>query len=304
MAILKKYNLALVAIFSFGTLAFGQDPMTTDQPQGNQPNKDNIVNATWQPSLVNDGVIDHIEHINRAIEWTNPRENDVAWAQRVWRQIDVRQKQNQAFIYKGDDRTGGGAFIEILIDLIKKGKIMAYNPIDDRFATPLTKESFENAIGGGYDTVEVPDVITGEITRKITKKELNIDLITKYQVKEDWIFDRNLGKLVVKIIGIAPLIDRYDEATQQFKYSTPMFWIYYPEARKELVNYEVYNPVNMVNRMNWTDFLDRRYFSSYIIKTSINNPFGHRLSEDINGLYEGQEILNDLINRESDMWER
>ena len=104
MAILKKYNLALVAIFSFGTVAFGQDPMTTDQPQGNQPNRDNIVNATWQPSLVNDGVIDHIDHINRAIEWTNPRENDVAWAQRVWRQIDVRQKQNQAFIYKGDDR--------------------------------------------------------------------------------------------------------------------------------------------------------------------------------------------------------
>lgn len=304
MNILNKYSIAFVLILGSCSFVQAQQPITADQPISGSQNVQKGVNATWQPSLVKDGIIDRPEHISKANDWSDIRENDVAWVERVWRQIDVRQKQNQAFIYEGDEFSGGGAFIEILIDLIKKGKIMAYNPIDDRFTTPLSKESFESSIGGGYDTVDVPDVITGEVTQKITKKEFVISSVTKYQLKEEWVFDRNLGRLVVRIIGIAPLIDRYDEATQEYKYSTPMFWIYYPEARKELVNYEVYNPTNMVKRITWTDFLDGRYFASYITKTNINNPTGTRLPENINGLYQGQEIMDDIINRESNMWEQ
>ncbi len=295
-----KKSLTLLALVGIGSTAYAQ-PITSDRAGGSAPSS--AVNSSWAPSLVKDGVIDYYEHVNKAVDWSHIRENDVAWAQRIWRQIDVRQKQNQAFIYEGDEFTGGGAFIEILLDLIKKGKVQAYNAIDDRFSMPLTRESLEQAIGGGWDTVNVEDPITGEFTQKITKKEFDINKVTKYQLKEDWVFDRNLGKLVVRIVGIAPVLDRYDESTGEFKYSTPMFWVYYPEARKELVSYEVYNPTNMVKRMNWSEFFDGRFFSSYIVRSSMNNPTGRRIENGLNGLYEGQEILEGLMNRESDMWE-
>jgi len=303
MKLLYKYLFLASATACLSSVLYAQDPMTTDQPRTNNSDSDKWVSASWRPSLVKDGVIDRVDHINKAIEWNTIRENDVAWAQRVWREIDVRQKQNQAFIYEGDELTGGGAFIEILNDLIRKGKIQAYSGLDDRFSAPLSQEAFQNAIGGGYDTSYVEDPITGETVQRISKREFNITSVTKYRIKEDWVFDRNLGKLVVRIIGIAPLQDRLDDYGN-YRGSVEMYWIYYPEARNELVNYEVYNPVNMVHRMNWTDFLDRRYFSSYIIKTSVNNPLGRILPNGLYGLQEGQEILNDLINRESDMWER
>src|SRR5690606_14824382 len=113
---------------------FAQDPMVNDQAQlPPAEQQTDAVNSTWRPSLVADGAIQRTEHVNKALELHSFREIDVAWKRRVWREIDVRQKQNQAFIYRGDEFSGGGAFIEILLDAIKKGKVQAYTGIDDRF---------------------------------------------------------------------------------------------------------------------------------------------------------------------------
>jgi gliding motility associated protien GldN len=303
MSILNKYQIALATLVLSGS-AFAQGPMTADKAVSSEPST-NIVSSKWAPSLVRDGVIDRVEHVNKASEWSPIREIDVAWYQRVWRKIDVRQKQNEAFIYQGDEYTGGGAFIEILIDAVKKGKVAAYNAIDDRFTTPLNLESFESAIGGGVDTLDIEDVETGEITKKITRREFDINTVTQYLIKEDWVFDRNLGRRVVRIVGIAPLKDVYNTTTQQFLYSTPMFWLYYPDARNVLATYEVYNPQNMIRRMSWSDYLDGGYFASTIIKYSKNNVDGRDYNnKGLEGLMQGERVMQDLINMESDMWEQ
>ncbi len=158
------------------------------------------------------------------------REIDAAWKRRVWRQIDVRQKQNQPFIYQGDEYTGGGAFIEILLDAVKKGKVQAYSPLDDAFTTPMDMAAFEKTIGGTEDSILVEDPITGEQVWTKTQTEFNVQGVTKYRLKEDWIFDRNAGRMVVRIIGIAPLMDRLDESGN-FRGSLAMFWLYYPELK-------------------------------------------------------------------------
>lgn len=302
MNILNKFSLTLATVF-LGAMAFAQDPMVNDQAQA-APTAPNKVNDNWRPSLVNDGVIDRVEHVNQVTEWTPIREIDVAWKRRVWRQIDTRQKQNEAFRFTGDENSGGGSFIEILIDAVKKGKVTAYSTADDRFTLPLDMETFNKSINGEQDSAMVEDPITGEFTMTYINNEFNVNSVTKYQIKEDWIFDRNLGRLVVRIIGIAPLIDRLDENTGAYRYSTPMFWLYYPDLRKVLVNYEVYNPRNDVHRITWTDYLDNRYFESYVIKTSADNPTGRVLpANSLRALQEGKELQQQIIEREMNMWE-
>lgn len=90
-----------------------------------------------------------------------------------------------------------------------------------------------------------------------------------------------------------------------------MFWLSYPELRKVLANYEVYNPHNDVHRMSWADYFDGRYFSSYIIKTTANNPTGADmvptsgdLERRLQGLENGERTLEALRAREDDMWAR
>jgi len=304
MNILKKYSVAFGLILCSGVTGFAQGQPANADPASAAANAE-AVNKTWMPSLVKDGAIDAIPHVNRVMDQSSIREIDVAWKRRVWRVIDTRQKQNQAFTFTGDEYSGGGAFIEILIDAVRKGKVQAYSGIDDRFTTPLNMESFEKMVGGSTDSTEVTDPDTGEKVWKIVHNEFRVNSVTKFRVKEDWIFDRNLGRMVIRIVGIAALQDQTDPNTGAYLYTVPMFWLNYDQLRKVLVNYEVYNPQNDVHRMTWTDYLDGRYFASYVIKTSANNPTGEDFQRNsLRGLEEGERAIETLREKEDDMWER
>lgn len=300
MTIFNKLGFTIGALL-LGSMAFAQNPMVNDKAQSTP--KEDAVNNLWHPSLVRDGVIDEVAHKREVSDWTPIREIDVAWKRRVWRVIDTRQKQNEAFRYTGDENTGGGAFIEILNDAVLKGKVTAYSTLDDRFTTPLDLPAFQKRLIGTDDSNLTTDPITGAQIYVHSKHEFNIGTITKYEIKEDWIFDRNLGRLVVRIIGLAPMIDVYDENSGDYKYTTEFYWLYYPELRKYLVNFEVYNPKNDLKRMTWTDFFDNRYFESYVTKTSADNPRGIPLPQNsLRGLQEGKDIMQNIENKEMDMW--
>lgn len=302
MNIKKASKLSIAAlsmVLLFGNNAQAQNVM--DQPVTSAANE--AVKKGWSPSLVKDGVYDRIPHINRPLDWQPIREADVMWKKRVWREIDTRQKQNVAFRYPGDEFTGGGMFIEILLDALKKGKIKAYAVSDDRFTTALDKQQIVEMTQGTVDSTPVEDPITGETIIKITRKDFNPDLITKFRLKEDVIFDRNLGRMVTRIIGLAPVRDIYEE-DGTYRASASMFWLYYPEIRDLLAQYEVYNPQNDIARMNWEEFFENRFFSSYI--TKVSNPFDNSFRDmnlsDLDALYEGQRVSETLFNKEHDMW--
>lgn len=308
MKILSKYSTLFFAACIASSAMYAQnaglsDPINQDRAGGSAPMYyQDAVNSTWRPSLVSEGVIDRVKHENKALDWAAIRENDIAFKQRVWRRIDLRQKQNQAFSYIGDEFTGGGSFIEILIDGLNKGKIRAFS--DDKFTTVLTGEDLKAKMGGGETTEAVENPITGEIEYRTRRVEFNPDAITGYEMKEDWIFDRNQGRLVSRILSITPLRIVEDETTGQVRGVEKMFTIYYPESRQFLAQYEVYNPENDVHRITWTDFIDSRRFASYITKTSKDNVLGKDFSKDIEGLMKGEQAFEQIIAREQDMWEQ
>ncbi len=303
MDILKSYRLiASTTLIFAGGVAFAQNNQNM-MDQAQQAPGAETVKSDWKPSLVKDGVYDRAEHINQPLQWQPIREADVLWKKRVWREIDTRQKQNMAFRYPGDENTGGGMFIEIVLDAIKKGKIKGYSTADDRFTTALSKDQILEMLTGKADSIPVEDPITGAITIKIIKRDFNPDAVTKYRLKEDWIFDRNLGRMVVRIVGVAPLLDRYND-DGSFRASSPMFWIWYPEMRELLAQYEVFNPENDIARMSWDEFFENRYFARYI--TKVSNPFDNTFNQmglqGTDALYEGQRVSEQIFNKEHDMW--
>jgi gliding motility associated protien GldN len=270
------------------------------------------VNKDWLPSRTNDGAVDRLrakDRISFPIPWQPIRESDVLWKKRVWREIDTREKANVGFRYAGDEYTGGGMFIEIVIDAIKTGKITAYSPMDDRFTTIMTKNELMEKVAGKRDTVTVTDPITGQEETRIRITDFRPETITKFRVKEDWIFDRNLGQMVVRIVGIAPVQDMYGDAGD-FRGSQALFWLYYPDTRNLFAQHEVFNPQNDLARVTWDDFFEGRRFSSHIYK--ISNPFGNipggygeEFKEHLNpmeSLYEGRKVSDEIFNKESDMW--
>jgi hypothetical protein len=87
----------------------------------------------------------------------------------------------------------------------------------------------------------------------------------------------------------------------------PLFWIYYPELRETLTRYEVYNPKNMGNsRMTWEELFESRMFSSYIVKSTIDNSQNRMIrqyvKDPILALLEGDNVKEKIFNFEQDLW--
>jgi gliding motility associated protien GldN len=291
--------ILLVNQKSFAQSATSGIPSATDPstPGGTA----NIVKDGYAPSLRKDGAIDKEEHNNYAVPWQPIREADVLMKKRLWREIDTRQKQNVAFRYPGDDESGGGMYIEILLDAIKNGKITAFS--DDRFTTPMKPEDVMSKIIGEPETIEVEQA-DGSIIQKIINKSFDPDDITKYRLKEDWIFDKNVGRMVVRIIGLAPYLDKKN-TDGSFRATVPLFWVFYPDIRGYNARFEVYNPENDVFRITWDDFFEKRHFSSYVLKSTFDNPLQDDIKNyksGIDALLESEAIREKLFNKEHDMW--
>jgi gliding motility associated protien GldN len=310
MSILNPYRIVIagaLVLCQFGASAQASKDTSLSKPSDG-------VNDRWQKSLTPDGAFDRpISNFRQPISWQHIRKDDILWRKRVWREIDTHEKQNIGFRYAGDENTGGGMFIEILIDALKKGKIKGYKGMDDHFSTLMSKEDIMETTAGKPDTSTLTDPITGAETQVISKKDFNPEEITKYRIKEDWIFDRNQGQMVVRIAGLAPVRDQYNE---QHVYIGPkvMFWLYYPDIRGLLAQYEVVNPMNDEARYTWDEFFESRQFSSKI--TKVSNPYGSSnnpgaYGEDFNthdgnnlmeSLYEGKRTAEEIFNKEHDMW--
>jgi gliding motility associated protien GldN len=286
-------------------MAFGMyaQPLMTDQPVGTDTSSAPM-NTTWLPSLTPTGIIDKVPHSNKVLDMVHIREIDVAWSETVWSNIDTREKQNQAFVYDGDENTGGGSFIEILIYAIRHSRITAYSGLDDKFTTPLSIKDLNTTLSGTVDSQQIPNPETGELEWRVVRHEFEVHSVTKYQIKEECVFDRNQGRMIKRIVAIAPMSDRMDEESGKVRGSVALFWLKYEDLRKVLGNYEVYNPLSDVNRMTWTDFLDNHMYSSYAFKTTRNNPMNLKLGQGLRELEAGDRIIESLREREDDMWQR
>ena len=269
MGVLNKTKLIFASIlFVAGTSIAqpgGQPPVGVGDPSSSGAG--GYVNSSWKPSLRKDGAVDMMEHNNYLTPWQPIREADVLWKKRVWMEIDTRQKQNFAFRYAGDEESGGGMYIEILIDAVKNGKITAFK--DDRFTIQMDADEVMKTLAPPPDTT-YRERVDGSMEMIIVKKDWNPENITKYRFKEDVIFDKNIGRMIHRIIGISPYLDIPNE-DGSYRGSTPLFWLHYEDLRPINVKYEVYNPENDVFRITWDDFFEKRHFASYVLKSSFDN---------------------------------
>ena len=258
------------------------------------------------PSLRNDNGVDRQLVKDRVpLTYENIREDDAVYRQRVWREIDTREKMNLPFRYAANEDNGNQRFISILYNAVQSGDITVFSGDDDRFTTPLTKEQVAKTITGGLDTVPVID-LNGEVTGyQSRQKMIEPDSIYRFRIKEEWIFDKESSRMFVRILGIAPVMRKYTSTGMDLGDVT-LFWAYYPDLRPTLAKYEVYNGNNYAGRMSWEELFESRFFSSYITKSTIDNPFDKNLREYIKDplfrLLEGDNIKEKIFNYEQDLW--
>lgn len=242
----------------------------------------------------------------KVIAYPSLREADVLWARRMWQMIDLRQKMNQDLYYPIDEIAGRKSLFDVIRwGLNEEGSLTAYGlgptQDDDEFRYPMEKEILDSILNPVVIRY-TEDLETGEKKEVRSVEPISSSDVVAYELKEDWLFDKQRSERYVRIIGIAPVVLKRNEAGE-VKGTKELFWLYYPECRYIFNNYDVFNSHNNAQQMTFDQLFQLRRFTSYIIKE--DNVYDRSIdtyAKGVDALLESERVKNDLFIMEHDLW--
>lgn len=258
---------------------------------------------------------EEVKEESEPLDYGYINDQDVLWSKVVWEVIDLNERINQPYY----NSTDGIAYKTLsLFDALKQGiengEIKEVYD-DEYFQYKITKDEAVNALSR-TDTLDWyweqkesgVDMETAE-DPGIDQFAIESDKIKMLKVKGLWYMDKRMGEMRYRILGLAVMgpdaqtIGRGFEGADDY---IDLFWIWYPDARKVLHRYEVYNPQNAASRITYDDMLNARRFNSIIYKSSDamgNLSVKDYLPEDARAqLEESHRIKNNVLEKENDMW--
>lgn len=254
---------------------------------------------------------DTISTMAEPLEYGYIEDKDVIWSKVVWEVIDMNERLNQPF-YRASDGllTESASLYDALVQGVRSGAIeqvyddeyfdtkMTYDQIVSRTAKKDTQQYYFDLIDEG----EAPD------EGLIFNFEVSSADIKMLKTKGMWYIDRRLGEMKYRLLGLCIMGPDAQALGTQFDDGTfvELFWIWYPDARKVLSNYTVFNPNNSSSSVTYDDLLNARRFSSVLYKAQTMygiTPIEEYIPKDSKGqLEESDRIRTAVLQSEADMW--
>jgi len=251
-------------------------------------------------------------------------ENDIMYKKRVWRRMDLKEKQNKGFFATNSEIT------KIIIDAVNAGTLTPYT--SDSLTVRYTKEEFTERMklpdeGGGLTEEEKALGFSedddggwgdfGDDTQDggddaAAAPEVADDLffptqITLLEIVEDIIFDRKRSRMYYDIQAIKLIIppDQFPSGLEKtvatFKYKD------LAELFKSMPKEAIwFNRQNSREHKNLADAFDLRLFSARIIK--VENPDDNYITDVYDespkqGVMASQWLEDEIVGYEHDLWE-
>lgn len=194
---MKKKLVFLLIGLGFGSTVLGQ-----------VENLNNSTKPVQKKEPPIDGYVVKSDVANRKVIPYSPiRQTDVAFSKRIWREIDLREKMNQAFA------SPKARLMDIIVEAIQNGELTAYDPTPtkndpngDSFKNILPIDQVMARLGGDSVLVEQYNENNEVVSSHYEKRDWSGESVIKFRIKEDWIFDKQRSVFEPRIIGIAPLI--------------------------------------------------------------------------------------------------
>ena len=270
-------------------------------------------------------------------------ESNIMWKQRLWRRMDLNEKQNQPFFSKGNEIT------KYLMEWVQSGVLQPYK--NDSLKTKITKEDFlknlvmenigddnalsdaEKAAGFGNETATgtttgaddgwgdpkpktplvaggMPSTANDPLAQKPVVVSTAGDLyyakqLSILEIREDAIFDKQRSRLYYDIQSITIIIPA-NMTTAGFDKNVGSFR--YKDLDKLFrsnPNCVWYNEQNEAQHKNMADAFDLRLFHARLTKK------GNSKDDDLDTIYGGakqgliqsQQLEYKLMEMEHNLWE-
>lgn len=262
-----------------------------------------------------------------AVTLTHIREADVMWSNRVWRTIDLRQKENLPIYYPLAKITQGKrSFVQIIYDMLQdpNSSLKGYKTYE--LMQELTREETLSKFSASKEYDSIYYDINGEcagVLKNVYSQDFNRvkPEIIKIKIMEDWFFDKQRSVMDVRILALAIQIPVFnikeaqtycngsgrDEIFFDSWEKTIGFdevWFFFPDLRVELASNECYKRSNDAARLSFDDIFLKRIFASYI--TREENVYDRPIEDYKSGLealLEAEKIKEKMRNVEMDLWQ-
>lgn len=242
------------------------------------------------------------------IQSTQTREADVMFSKRIWRVVDLREKQNKVICWPKNPVT------RILYQSALGNQVKAYK--DDSLRSAFNPEDFSKRGSRKILVRKLVDPNDPEgffVTDTVLEPFQPEESIDHLMLLEEWYFDKRMGKEFPRIIAVAPLfkwqVEGYDLGLQ------PLCWLKYEDrflkencVRNVLVNHRLFNPQNSRSMFTYDDWFVQRRFSSFIVKTSNMHDISIMDDPDVKqsglqALIEAERLKRETHEREANMFE-
>ncbi|MCF8230948.1 MAG: gliding motility protein GldN [Bacteroidales bacterium] len=238
------------------------------------------------------------------VQYPPLREADVMWQKRVWREIDLIQKNNHPLYFPVEPKHGRASLASYVFDSVKAGNIVAYEPNTPmKFQLPMTPPQFEKMLSLEKQTTVTEQVNGQQIERDtvISMKQKPSD-VKRIRLMEDWYFDKERSMFEVRIIGIGFIMEDLKSETGDLK---TKFWIYYPHARRALARSENFvHDGNRAQSFSYTAILEKRRFSSLVTKVdNVYDRYIQSYTDQQETLYEAKRLEKEILEFEQNLWE-
>lgn len=259
---------------------------------------------------------------------THIREADVMWAKRIWRVIDLRQKQNLPLYYPiADSATlGKRSFIQLIYDEIKGASL---NPgpnslkvySDYQLKSPIPTEQVLSRFLKVDTTKRIIDPANCTVEEYTEILDFQTKLkpdIYRVQIMEDWFFDKQRSVMDVRILALAIEFPLYTSKVEvdpvcsesvfggweKVPNAVDRIWFFFPDLRPVMASNECYKRFNDAGRITYDDIFLKRMFDSYIIKEeNVYDRYINDYTNNLNALLEAEKISNGIREFEQDMWQ-
>ena len=245
-------------------------------------------------------------------------DRDILWSKTIWEIIDLDERINFPYYYpsvnNGYLSSDRQSLFRVLMDNIQQGNITEIYETD-YFNEKLTFEELKVKLEDRKITEEARQKLNSGI---ITEDELTDDdydvyiidsfKVVQYFIKGTWYFNKRLGELRYRLLGIAPGAQDVSTLSESSEDPDilPLFWVWFPDARETLNKHRVFNTRNSSKSITFDMMLNSRHFNSSIYKEE--NVYEDRevkeyIYEDaLRQLIESERIKSVIRDFEQDMW--
>jgi gliding motility associated protien GldN len=292
---LKSFIVTIVCVFTV-TISFAQA---------------NILNAKSPEEIGVKTDAQILMDNDKPLEYGYVDDRDILYSTMVWEKVVLDERINFPLYYPVDTNNIGSnrrSLFDVLMKSVKEGDIE--NIYDDSyFTTKRTLKDIEASMVL-VDTTElgIEQFNAGEeiSPEYIERTEISAAHVVEYHIKGMYYFDKRLGELRYRILGIAPVVPDVNFLNDDEPDLVPLFWVFYPDAREVLHKAKAFNGKNSAIPLSFDHLLNSRRFNGYIFREE--NVQGDRsISEYITDnalmqLLESDRVKEKIRDFEQDMW--